>query len=36
LYRDEKGIQKALVVAEALFCGVCRPQEDPVDLPQLT
>ena len=35
LYHDEKDVQKALVVAEALYCGVCRPQDDPVELPQL-
>jgi hypothetical protein len=35
LYRGEKDVQKALVVAEALFCGVCRPQDDPLELPQL-
>jgi len=35
LYHNDKEVQKALVVAEALYCGVCRPQEDPVELPQL-
>jgi hypothetical protein len=35
LYHDENGVQKALVVGEALYCGVCRPQDDPVELPQL-
>ena len=35
LYHDENNVQKALVVADALYCGVCRPQEDPVALPQL-
>jgi hypothetical protein len=35
LYRGEDGIQKALVVADALWCGVCRPKEDPIELPQL-
>jgi hypothetical protein len=35
LYQNEEGVQKALVVAEALYCGVCRPQDDPVELPQL-
>ena len=35
LYRGEDGIQKALVVADALWCGVCKPKEDPVELPQL-
>lgn len=36
LYHDDSNVQKALVVADALYCGVCRPQEDPVPLPQLT
>jgi len=35
LYRDDKGAFKALVVADALWCGVCKPQEDPIELPQL-
>ncbi len=35
IYAGEKGIHKALVVADALYCGVCRPREDPVELPQL-
>jgi len=35
LYHNSEGIQKALVVANALFCGVCQPKEDPVELPQL-
>ena len=35
MYRDDRGIHKALVVADALWCGVCQPKEDPVELPQL-
>jgi len=35
IYRDDEGIHQALVVADALHCGVCRPREDPVELPQL-
>jgi hypothetical protein len=35
LYHNSEGVQKALVVANALFCGVCQPKEDPVELPQL-
>ena len=35
LYHASDGIQKALVVADALYCGVCQPKEDPVELPQL-
>jgi hypothetical protein len=34
-YRNEKGLYKALVVAKALYCGVCEPGEDPVELPEL-
>jgi hypothetical protein len=28
-------ITRALVVEDALFCGVCTPRPDPVDLPEL-
>jgi hypothetical protein len=35
LYRDNKGVHKALVVADVLYCGVCQPREDPVELPEL-
>ena len=30
----EKSV-KPLVVEDALFCGVCKPRPDPVDLPEL-
>jgi hypothetical protein len=35
LYRDAKGMQKAVVTAKALYCGVCEPREDPVEMPEL-
>jgi hypothetical protein len=35
LYRDSKNAQKAIVTARALFCGVCEPREDPVEIPEL-
>ncbi len=35
LYQNEKGVQTALVVADAVYCGLCHPKEDPVELPQL-
>ena len=35
IYCDDQGVHKALVVADALYCGVCRPKDDPVELPQL-
>jgi hypothetical protein len=35
LYRGEDGIQKAIVVPDAVYCGVCKPREQPVPLPEL-
>ena len=35
VYRSEAGPAKALVVADAAWCGVCQPKEDPVELPEL-
>jgi aerobic-type carbon monoxide dehydrogenase small subunit (CoxS/CutS family) len=35
LYRDQKGMQQAVITAKALFCGVCEPREDPVAMPEL-
>jgi hypothetical protein len=35
IYRVDQRRHKALVVDGALFCGVCRPKEDPVELPEL-
>jgi len=32
---DESGPLRALAVEDALFCGVCRPREQPVDIPEL-
>lgn len=34
-FRNDAGVHKALVVADALYCGICDPKEDPVDLPKL-
>lgn len=31
-YRTASGSYKAIVVAGAVYCGVCRPQQDPVEL----
>ncbi len=35
IYQNHQGQYKALVVADALYCGVCHPQEDPVELKDL-
>ena len=31
-YRGEDGVHRAIVVADALYCGVCRPNDEPVPL----
>jgi len=31
LYHNNQGIQYALVVADAVYCEVCHPKEDPVE-----
>lgn len=36
IYRNDEGVYKALVVANALYCGVCQPKDDPIELPQLS
>jgi hypothetical protein len=35
MYLDRHGEHKALVVPDALYCGVCRPREDPIVLKNL-
>ncbi|MEJ2737095.1 MAG: hypothetical protein P8189_26615 [Anaerolineae bacterium] len=35
IFGKETGPPQALVVADAVWCGVCRPKEDPVELPEL-
>jgi len=35
IYRGEKDINKAIVVADAVYCGLCNPQEQPVALKEL-
>jgi hypothetical protein len=35
LDRTREGVSRALVVEDALYCGVCRPRPDPVELPEL-
>jgi hypothetical protein len=32
LYHTQKGEQRALVVGDTLYCGVCQPKEDPVKI----
>ncbi len=36
LFRDRDGVDlRALVTEDALFCGVCTPRSDPIDIPGL-
>ncbi len=35
LYIGENQTPKAIVVADTLFCGTCKPQPEPIDMPEL-
>jgi hypothetical protein len=35
IFKGEGGAMKALVVADALYCGICQPGDDPIELPDL-
>jgi hypothetical protein len=35
LFSSKLGSIKAVVVEDALHCGVCKPREDPVEIPGL-
>lgn len=35
LYEGEDDVWKAVVVPDAVFCGICKPREQPVPLPEL-
>lgn len=35
LYTGESGEQMAIVVPEAVYCGICKPRERPVPMPEL-
>jgi hypothetical protein len=32
MFRDKDGILKGIVVGDALYCGVCKPKEDPIEM----
>ena len=32
IYRDKENILKSIVVADALYCGICKPKEDPIEM----
>ena len=35
VYVGKKGVPRSLVVADAVFCGICKPQPEPIDTPYL-
>ena len=35
LYKGEEGSRKAVVVPDAVWCGLCHPHEQPISLPEL-
>lgn len=36
LYVGKDQIPKAIVVADALYCGTCKPQPEPIEMPELS
>lgn len=35
VFNGKEYIPKAIVVADALWCGVCRPQPEPIPMPEI-
>jgi len=35
IYVGEHQIPKAVVVADALYCGTCKPQPEPIEMPEI-
>ncbi len=35
IYIGAANMPKAVVVSDALFCGVCKPQPEPIEMPEL-
>lgn len=35
LYTGEDDVPEAIVVPDAVYCGICKPREQPVPLPEL-
>jgi len=32
VYRDKNNVLKGIVVPDALYCGICKPKEEPVKM----
>ncbi len=35
IYVGEANVPKAVVVSNALYCGICKPQPEPIEMPEL-
>ncbi len=35
VYRDDRNVPRAIVTTRTLYCGICEPREDPIELPEL-
>ncbi|MGB8644347.1 MAG: hypothetical protein WCF84_03870 [Anaerolineae bacterium] len=35
MFVGEGNTPKAIVVADAVYCGVCKPQPEPIEMPEL-
>lgn len=35
VYVGAANVPKAIVVADAIWCGICRPQPEPIEMPEM-
>ncbi len=35
IYVGKNNVPKVIVVADAIWCGVCRPQPEPIEMPEI-
>jgi hypothetical protein len=35
IYVGENDTPKAIVVSDAIWCGICRPQPEPIEMPEI-
>jgi hypothetical protein len=35
IYVGEHQVPKAVVVSDALYCGTCKPQPEPIEMPEI-
>lgn len=35
VYIGKNNIPKVIVVADAIWCGICRPQPEPIEMPEI-